>query len=100
MKIWLINYDSGRTPLNILDMLDELDCDVEIMYEISNHTPQWLSCSDEAYTRIILMYPELVVIAFDKDSFEAAADEAFSEQYNIPGEWHLNKYSYLALRYV
>lgn len=94
MKIWLVDLSYGS--LTILDRLDELDCEVRIMYDISNHTPQWLSCSDEAFTRLKLTHPELILVAFDEEEFEAAADAA---AINSP-MMNLNKYSCLALLHI
>jgi len=94
MKIWLVNLSAGT--LNILDMLDELNCEVKVMYAISNHTPQWLSCSDEAFVKVEITHPELILTAFDEDEFEAAANAADVVNAVIG----LDKYSRLAMLYM
>jgi len=94
MKVWLVNLSQGT--LNILNMLDELECEVQVMYDISNHTPQWLSCSDEAFTKLKLVHPELILVVFDANEFETEANKALSTSCT---PW-LSKYSCLAMKYI
>ena len=63
---------------------------------ISNHTPQWLSCSDEAFVKVEITHPELILTAFDEDEFEAAANAADVVNAVIG----LDKYSRLAMLYM
>jgi hypothetical protein len=94
MKIWLLNINVSA--VEALDWLDEFNCDAHIMYEISNHTPQWLSCSDEDFKKLLTLRPELVLTSFDADVFEAAATAAALNP-PLPG---LNKYSCLAFAFL